>query len=216
MLGIAQKPTIDQFFDLDNGVTGTADSAVDDSGIIAKEDGWYLCWWTFTAPADTAGTSNIYVAVSDGVYVVDLDGTSSVLVDYFQVEEGTFPSEHIETAGSSVTRWGVNRTEWTYQPVYAEQQRAFHKRLEVVLEMGVGTTTGQGVAPKIMAQYSDDGGSTWKSLEDKSLGALGNREVRVFWTGLGSARQRVYRMAVSDPVAITVTDTLLEVDGGRL
>ncbi len=110
----------------------------------------------------------------------------------------------------------TQRMEWTYQPVYAEQRRAFHRRLEVVLETGVGTTTGQGSDPKIMCQYSDDHGRTFKSLPDKSLGALGNRQVRVYWTGLGSARQRVYKRAVSDPIAITVTDTQLEVDGGRL
>lgn len=110
----------------------------------------------------------------------------------------------------------TQRMEWTYQPVYAEQRRAFHKRLEVVLETGVGQTTGQGSDPKIMCQYSDDGGKTFKSLPDKSLGPLGERQVRAYWTGLGSSRQRVYKMAVSDPIAITVTDTQLEVDGGRL
>ena len=110
----------------------------------------------------------------------------------------------------------TQRMEWTYQPVYAEQRRAFHRRLEVVVETGVGATTGQGIDPKIMCLYSDDGGLTYKSLPDKSLGALGKRFTRVVWTGLGSARQRVYKMAVSDPVAITVSDTQLEVDGGRL
>lgn len=213
---LSQKPTLDQFHDLLNGATGTADADVDDSGIIPKENGWYVGWWTFTAPADTSGTVNIYVAESDGVYVVDMDGTSSILVDYLQIEEGTYPSEHIDTVETSVIRWGVQRMEWTYQPVYAEQQRAFHDRLEVVLEMGVGQTTGQGSDPKIMAEYSDDGGLTWKSLPDASLGAIGKRKVRAYWTGLGSARQRVYRMAVSDPVRVVVTDTLLEVRGGRL
>jgi hypothetical protein len=110
----------------------------------------------------------------------------------------------------------TQKMEWTYQTVYAEQRRAFHKRLEVVLETGVGATTGQGSDPKIMCQYSDDGGKTYKSLPDKSLGALGNREVRAVWHALGSSRQRVYRMAVSDPISITVTDTQLEVEGGRL
>jgi len=110
----------------------------------------------------------------------------------------------------------TQRMEWTYQPVYAEQRQAFHKRLEVVLETGVGATTGQGSNPMIMCQYSDDSGRTFKSLPDKPLGALGNREVRAVWHGLGSARQRVYKMAVSDPIAITVTDTQIEVDGGRL
>jgi hypothetical protein len=67
-----------------------------------------------------------------------------------------------------------------------------------------------------MMDYSDDGGLTYKSLPNKSLGAIGRFKDRVFWTGLGSSRERVYRGAVSDPVKMTVTDTLLEVDGGRL
>ena len=110
----------------------------------------------------------------------------------------------------------IQRMEWTYQPVYAEGRRAFHKRLEIGLETGVGLTTGQGSAPEIMMEYSDDGGLTYKSLPNKSLGAIGRFKDRVFWTGLGSSRERVYRGAVSDPVKMTVTDTLLEVDGGRL
>ena len=111
---------------------------------------------------------------------------------------------------------GIQRMEWTYQTVYAKGQRAFHNRLEIVMETGVGLTTGQGSAPKIMLQYSDDGGKTWQAMPDKDLGALGDRDVRAVWWNLGSARQRVYRAAVSDPIAITVLDTILEVDGGRL
>jgi len=110
----------------------------------------------------------------------------------------------------------IQRMEWTYQPVYANGQRAFHYRLEIVLETGVGLTTGQGVAPEVMLDYSDDGGRTWVSMPNRSLGALGNYETRVTWYNLGSSRLRVYRAAVSDPVKMTVTDTLLEHKGGRL
>ena len=113
--------------------------------------------------------------------------------------------------------WGsTQRMEWTYQPIYALGQRAFHNRFEIILETGVGLTAGQGSAPKIMLQYSDDGGETWKSMPDKSLGALGKRETRAVWYNLGSSRQRVYRAAVSDPIQVTITDTIAEVDGGRL
>jgi hypothetical protein len=119
--------------------------------------------------------------------------------------------------GDTFTEFGgVQRMEWTYQPVYAEQQRAFHDRLEIVCQTGAGTTTGQGVDPKIMLEYSDDGGDTWKRMPDRSLGPLGKRESRAVWHNLGSARQRVYRAAVSDPVRVSVTDTQIEVRGGRL
>jgi hypothetical protein len=110
----------------------------------------------------------------------------------------------------------IQRMEWTYQPVYASGRRAFHDRLEIVLETGVGLTTGQGSDPQVMLDYSDDGGLTWVSLPNRSLGPVGKYETRVTWHNLGSSRQRVYRAAVSDPVKITVTDSLLEVKGGHL
>ena len=110
----------------------------------------------------------------------------------------------------------TQRMEWTYQPVWANGVRAFHNRLEIVLETGVGLTTGQGDDPKIMLQYSDDGGLTWQSMPDRTFGKRGETETRCVWNNLGSARKRVYRAACSDPVPITITDTLLEVEGGRL
>lgn len=110
----------------------------------------------------------------------------------------------------------VQRMEWTYQPVYADGLLAFHKRLEVRIEAGVGLTTGQGSDPQIMGEASDDGGRTWYSLPNRSIGKTGEYRNRVVWHGLGSARERVYRMAISDPVKAVVTDTLLEVEGGRL
>lgn len=118
---------------------------------------------------------------------------------------------------NTYTDWGsTQRMEWTYQPVYAEARRAFHDRLEIVLETGVGLTTGQGSEPKIMLQKSDDGGKSWQALPDKTFGKRGETRSRAVWFNLGSARQRVYRAAVSDPVPVTVSDTVLEVRGGRL
>lgn len=111
---------------------------------------------------------------------------------------------------------GTRRVEWVYQPVYADSRYAFHDRLEVVLETGLGLTTGQGSDPEIMLDYSDDGGKTWVSMPNRSLGPLGTYETRVVWQRLGRSRMRVYRMAVSDPIPVYVTDTQLEVRGGRL
>lgn len=119
--------------------------------------------------------------------------------------------------GNSYDEFGdIQRMEWTYQPVYAEGVRAYHHRLEVVMETGVGLTTGQGSDPEMLMEYSDDGGSTWNSLPNRNIGPIGARKTRVVWHALGSSRRRVYRGAVSDPVRMTITDTLLDVEGGRL
>ena len=70
--------------------------------------------------------------------------------------------------------------------------------------------------PEIMLAISDDGGQTFRNLPNRKLGRIGRYDWRAFWVGLGSARQRVYRAAVSDPVKVVVSDTVLDVDGGRL
>lgn len=115
------------------------------------------------------------------------------------------------------SEWGdIQRVEWTYQPIYAEGRRAFHDRLEIICQTGVGLTTGQGSDPQIMLDYSDDSGKTFRSLPNRSLGAIGRYSDRVVWQRLGSTpKSRVYRGAVSDPVPLTLTDTQAEVRGGR-
>lgn len=120
-------------------------------------------------------------------------------------------------SASDYDEWGsIQRMEWTYQPVYAEGRRAFHRRLEIICEVGVGLTTGQGSDPEVMLDYSDDGGITWLSMPNRKLGQIGQYRQKVVWDRLGSAQQRVYRAAVSDPVRVAITDTQLTVDGGRI
>jgi hypothetical protein len=135
-----------------------------------------------------------------------------------QIVVGDYVGSTVGTVSGSVyaDNSSTLRAEWTYQPVYAEGLRAFHDRLEIVCQVGVGLSSGQGSAPEIMLDYSNDGGETWTSLPNRSLGALGNYQTRVVWRALGSARERVYRASVSDPVNVTILDTLLETRGGRL
>jgi hypothetical protein len=108
------------------------------------------------------------------------------------------------------------RMEWTYQPVYADAARAYHERLEMLVERGVGNTSDPGSDPEIMLDASDDGGRTWFSLPNRKIGKIGKYSQRCSWSALGSSDARVYRAAVSDPVKVTVTDTQLKVRGGRV
>lgn len=137
----------------------------------------------------------------------DKDSNEIVELDVLTFDEAV----NDPTMGSN-----VQRMEWTYQPIYAEGVRAFHDRLEVRFEAGVGLTTGQGSDPKIMMEFSDDGGKTWEALPTRTLGKKGEYKDRAIWHNLGSSRQRVYRGSVSDPVPVYIGDTLVEVRGGRL
>ncbi len=111
--------------------------------------------------------------------------------------------------------WGEpQRLEFTFQPVYSRKKRLFHRRFELDVGAGVGTATGQGVNPLATLHVSDDNGNTWRSRDVRSLGAMGNYTARLHWDGLGSARERVYRIAMSDPVQSFTADALLFADEG--
>lgn len=115
--------------------------------------------------------------------------------------------------------WGsIQRMEWTYQPVAPESHNPiFHDRLDIIVEAGVGLTTGQGSIPVMMLDYSDDAGKTWTSMPNKEIGRIGEYTHQVSWPRLGSSRKpRVFRAAVSDPVKIAIVDTLWTGRGGRI
>lgn len=115
------------------------------------------------------------------------------------------------------TEWGgIHRVAWTYPNVYGEGRRAFHKRLEIMFERGVGLTVGQGSDPQCMLYISDDGGKHSQAYQSRSMGMIGQYRARCIWNRMGVSDDRVYGAAVSDPVEFAVIDTQLEVEGGRL
>lgn len=115
-------------------------------------------------------------------------------------------------SGTTYTEFGgIQRAEWTYQNIYADHKRHVHSMLETVCETGVGLVTGQGSDPQLTLEKSDDGGRTWMTLPTRTIGAQGEYKTRVKWHRLGASRDRVYRMSISDPVQLSVTDTVLEV-----
>ena len=54
--------------------------------------------------------------------------------------------------------------------------------------------------PKIYLDWSDDGGYTWSSKREASIGTVGNHLPMVVFNRLGSARERVFRISGSDSV----------------
>lgn len=97
--------------------------------------------------------------------------------------------------------------------VVDENRRVIHSWFELLLETGLGLSTGQGQTPTVMLRYSDDGGRTWSSELTSSAGAIGDYPKRVYWTALGQARQRVYEVSFSDPIPWRLTAAYLRVAG---
>jgi hypothetical protein len=88
----------------------------------------------------------------------------------------------------------------TSSPVYPDGKRALLREIELECELGVGLNTGQGSDPQAMLRFSRDGGQTFGNEKWASLGAIGSRRKRAFWTQLGAFRNGVVEISISDPV----------------
>lgn len=85
-------------------------------------------------------------------------------------------------------------------PLGSENLRYAHDYLELLLETGTADQSGQAANPQVMLRYSNDSGRTWSNEVQASAGLVGEYPRRVFWTRLGTGRQRVYEVTVSDPL----------------
>jgi hypothetical protein len=86
-----------------------------------------------------------------------------------------------------------------------ENMRLFYQYFELDLEPGLGLVTGQGSDPQVMLRMSNDGGKTWGAEQWRSAGKIGEFLKRVRWERCGSARRRVFEIAVSDPIPWRLT-----------
>lgn len=93
----------------------------------------------------------------------------------------------------------------------AEQQWIFFQQLQVFLEVGLGTATGQGQNPQLMLRWSDDGGQTWGNEHWVTAGVMGAYQTRAIWRRLGRARNRVFELSVTDPIPWRLIDAFMSV-----
>ena len=108
----------------------------------------------------------------------------------------------------------TQKVSWTYQEIASQGHRIVHDRFELEIGTGIGLTTGNGSDPQIALFISDDGGKQFYEFDTRSLGKKGEYLDRVFWTGLGSSYNRVYRCEISDAVDVLAFNTNVELRGG--
>lgn len=95
--------------------------------------------------------------------------------------------------------------ERTFTHMFDQNTRIVYNNLTVGFEAGVGTQTGQGSDPKAVLYISNDGAKTWTGGVPKSIGKVGEFLTRVVWHRLGQARQRTFKIRITDPVKVAIT-----------
>lgn len=104
--------------------------------------------------------------------------------------------------------------------ISTERQWIYHSELEVQMEVGDGPIpalldgAGKPREPQVMLRWSNDGGRTWGNEHWIGAGQAGEYEARTRWQRLGRARDRVYEIAVTDPIAWRIIEAYLRATPG--
>lgn len=99
--------------------------------------------------------------------------------------------------------------------ITSDLNRVYHHDFQIQFQPGVGLQTGQGQDPQAMLRFSDDGGFTWSNERWVSIGRVGEYKNRAMWTRLGSSRDRIYEVQVTDPVFPVIVSANLRSSSGQ-
>ena len=91
--------------------------------------------------------------------------------------------------------------------------RVAYKLLEVDFQFGVGLPgPGFGDNPKVALYCSKDGGQTWGNARYATLGRIGQYNWRARWGPLGSSRDMVFKIVVSEPVRVVMLSGYIDAE----
>lgn len=101
--------------------------------------------------------------------------------------------------------------------------RIFYSLMEVDMQFGVGLDNissnvnepTPGSDPKIVLQISNDGAATFGNPIYATMGKIGNSLARARFQRLGSSRDRVFRLTVSEPVRVVMLSAYLDYTVGQ-
>lgn len=91
----------------------------------------------------------------------------------------------------------------------AKNQRITIRTLELYLQTGLGTATGQGSDPQIMVEKSPNAGQTYGNIRTVSAGLQGQYGKRARLLKFGSGRDQAIRVTVTDPIPWRISNALV-------
>lgn len=90
--------------------------------------------------------------------------------------------------------------------------RVFYSSLQLQFQPGVGDSTTPD--PRANLEWSNDGGFTWSNGRLAKIGKTGAYKHRAIWRQLGEARDRIFRVTVTDPVFACIVSAELDAQAG--
>lgn len=93
-------------------------------------------------------------------------------------------------------------------------QRLLMSKIKFALQTGQGLVTGQGSNPKIMVEYSLDGGETWSTERWIEFGMMGKYLINAEYWEMASFYEISFRITISDPVFCSLHTASIDIKAG--
>lgn len=85
-----------------------------------------------------------------------------------------------------------------------------YQDIDVLGDKGQISITDTLYNPKAMLRWSNDGGSTWSKEYWQNIGQQGKYKNRAIWRRLGTSRDRIFEVVVSDPIKAVIVSANLK------
>ena len=100
-------------------------------------------------------------------------------------------------------------------PHYAtEENNSFVSCFQLNMQPGVGLPSGLGSDPVVALEVSTDHGFTYGLKRLRKIGAQGKYYTRIRWNRLKRARDRQYKITISDPVKVVIIKASVDQEEG--
>ena len=137
-----------------------------------------------------------------------VDGTARE-IQWFALGPATSPTPPTPTGTERLVRV-VRR----FPLPFSENKWIKISNFQVVMQSGVGLSTGQGSDPQAMVRFSKDGGHTWGHEQWVPMGQMGEYLRRARITRGPRGRNLICEVAVTDPVFVGFIQAIADLDEG--
>ena len=153
----------------------------------------HMWHWRQSVIPGTASDGTINHSIFRGAYHTNFNGKNLFLDAY----SGKIFYEDYDTYTEDSN---FIRRERISQEIWDEDKNVSQDKMIIDCNVGQATSSGQGSSPILQVSWSNDGGYTFTSPMNVSLGPQGTYNYRVRLNKLGTSRKRNYKLVLTDPV----------------
>ena len=186
-----------------------------------NELNFYVLWFdsgqTFVYMEEMKEWFNLSSGVDDGPYLASSYINiydKHIAVDYRTGKTVELSDTTYDELGETIQRRRVLPPFSSLSVGAPYGQRLTMSKIKFALQTGQGIVTGQGSDPRIMVEYSLDGGETWSDEHWIKFGMMGKYLLNAEYWAMVSFYEISFRVTISDPVFCSLHTAAIDIKAG--